>query len=234
LAIVGHSMGGLIAALALLGGHVQAQTLRKFISIGTPFGGAPSAFKALYEIGYLPGMLWLDRAMNWRRNRRKCRQILLEALQSFTSIYQLLPPVKDAYVDLENGRTINPLSETILDQSMKDAALETHIELGKFPQFLVANPSIQHYFIYGDSPDNTDKLYTAKVSPTGTGYIEPRCYRTTHGDGTVPVSSASVTASAVSRSPVVGPIHSFMCVDPRIIDLVVAYLMVVGKPTVTG
>ena len=168
LSVIGHSMGGLIGALALLNAHIPASRVWKFISIATPYYGAPCAFKALSEIGYLPGMTWLDRTLNWRRDRRKCRQILLQAFRSFSSTYQLLPPVDNSYVDLEDGRSINPLREAVWDKPMIEAAIETQNQLARFPEFLTENPTIQHHFIYGDYPDNTDRLYSAKVSPYGT------------------------------------------------------------------
>ena len=234
ISMIGHSMGGLIGALALLNVYIPASRVRKFVSIATPYYGAPSAFKALSEIGYLPGMTWLDRTLNWRKDRRKCRQILLQAFRSFSSTYQLLPPVASNYVDLEDGRTTNPLRETVWDKSMSDAAIDTHNQLARFPEFLIANPTIQHHFIYGDYPDNTDRLYSAKVSPCGTAYKDLSCFKKTHGDGTVPVASSSVNTTAVASAPIVGATHAYMCVDPRTLELLLAYVTGVAKPTGTG
>ena len=234
ISIIAHSMGGLIGALALLNAYIPASRIRKFISIATPYYGAPCAFKALSEIGYLPGLTWLDRTLNWRKDRRKCQQILLQAFRSFSSTYQLLPPVGNNYVDLEDGRTTNPLRETVWDRPMSEAAIETHNQLASFPEFLIKNPTIQHHFIYGDYPDNTDRLYSAKVSPCGTAYTDLNCFKTTHGDGTVPVSSSSVKTSAVATAAIVGAIHAYMSVDPRTLELLMAYVTGVAKPTGTG
>ena len=234
LAVIGHSMGGLIGALALINGYIPASRTRKFISIATPFYGAPCAFKALSEIGYLPGMTWIDRAMNWRKDRRKCRQVLLEALSSFTSTYQLLPPASDNYVDMEDGRATNPLRETVWNETARKAATETHHALAGFPQFLLENSSIQHHFIYGDYTDNTDRLYSASVSPSGTAYTDLHCFKKTAGDGTVPVSSSSVNTTAVVKAPLVGASHPYMCVDPRTVELLMAFLTGVARPTGTG
>jgi pimeloyl-ACP methyl ester carboxylesterase len=231
--IIGHSMGGLIGALALLNSYIPPSRVLKFISIGTPYYGAPCAFKALSDIGYLPGMTWIDKAMNWRKDRRKCRQILLEALRSFTSTYQLLPPYDDDYVDVDD-RATNPLRDSIWDQAMRKAALETHEELSKFPKFLLENPSIQHHFIYGDSSDNTDRLYAADVSPCGTAYTHLHCFKKTRGDGTVPVTSSSVETTPLARAPIVEAVHSYMCIDSRTVELLMAYLTGVSKPTATG
>lgn len=229
ISIIGHSMGGLIGALALLSGYIPATRIQKFISIATPYYGSACAFKALSEIGYLPGMIWLDRAMNWRKDRRKCREILLEALSSFTSTYQLLPPVSDNYVDLEDGRSTNPLRETVWDKALREAAIETHNELARFPQFLLDNPSIEHHFIYGDYPENTDRLYSANVSRNGRAYTNLHCFRRTSGDGTVPVSSSSVKTHAVTKAPIVGAVHAYMCTDARTVELLMAYITSVAN-----
>jgi pimeloyl-ACP methyl ester carboxylesterase len=234
LSIIGHSMGGLVAAMALMKGYIHPENISKLITIGTPFYGAPAAFRALFEEGYLPCMHWLNRTINWRRDRRKCKQVLLEAIQSFCGVYQLLPPVSDKYVDLEDGRTINPLTESQIDKNMRDAATETHQELALFHDFLKRYPSIQHHFIYGDYPNNTEKLYMANVSPTGRNYDNLRCYKLTHGDGTVPVTSSSIETSPASKAPVVGATHAFMCADTRVIDLISAYLSATGKSVAIG
>lgn len=234
LSIVGHSMGGLVATLAMMSGHINPHNVKNFITIGTPYYGSPAAFKALYKVGYLPGMLWLDRLLNWRKDRRKCKQVLLEAIQSFCSIYQLLPPTKDKFVELQDGTTINPLDGPVVDGEKCDIACETHEALALFPQFLRERPWIRHHFIYGDYPDNTDKLYTAKVSATGRGYDSIVCYKSTHGDTTVPVASSSIKTISTALAPVVGVPHALMCADQRVIDLVLAYLSEGSKAATMG
>lgn len=234
LILIGHSMGGLVGALAVMKGYIHPSNVRKYISVGTPFFGAPVGFKALCEVGYLPGMSWLNRSMNWRRDRNKCKQVLLETLRSFPSTYQLLPPITEKFVELKDGRPINPLNNNVLDANLCTTANETHLELSKFNEFLMRYPALQALFIYGDYPSNTDKLYTASVDRTGRSYTDLSCYKRTHGDGTVPVTSAYIETHTTARMPVVGGSHAYMCADSRVIELILAYLSVPKGSSAVG
>ncbi len=91
--LVVHSMGGLVALHCLLhGGGAQAGAapwvgatqVRRVVFVGTPFRGAPGIFDDLLE-GTTTG-----------RNRALLRA---EALFTFASAFQLLPPTDDFFVD---------------------------------------------------------------------------------------------------------------------------------------
>jgi len=222
--IIGHSMGGLVASLALLYGHVHPGNVERLITIGTPFFGSPASFKSLFSTGYLSGMNLMERALNLRWNRRKSRQALLEAMQSFTSIYELMPPVTERFVDLPGGQTINPLDHNVGNNAAKQAAMAVHLDLDQLPHLFKAHPRLKHFFIYGDDSENTDRLYSASIANSGLSYEAIDCFRQTDGDGTVSVRSASVCTSPLNRTPVVGAEHAFMCADPRVQGLVAAYL----------
>lgn len=222
LSIVAHSMGGLVASLALLRGHIHPDNVETFVTIGTPFRGAHAGFKALYDTGYLTGMGLFTFALNWRRDRRKCKQILLGAIQSFQSVYQLLPPDEE-FVDIPSGDTISPLAEErYADVERLRAARETHAELAGLDGLLKKHPSLRTLFIYGDREESTDWRYSASVAPTGVGYDDVACYRWTKGDGTVPVKSAN--AYKERGHAVAAADHPYMCGDKLVLEQVVAFL----------
>ena len=89
--IVAHSMGCLVAALALMNGHVGLGQVRDVILIAPPLLGSPSAFTALYSTGYLPGFDLFERALALKRDRLSRVSNILQVFQTFRSLYQLLP-----------------------------------------------------------------------------------------------------------------------------------------------
>jgi pimeloyl-ACP methyl ester carboxylesterase len=225
IALVCHSMGGLVAAIAMKRGYINPENVYRYVTIGSPLAGAPAAFRGLYDLGYLPGMEWMERAINWRWNRITSRRILLESLQSFASSYQLLPPQAEDFVELAGGGTINPLARPVIPLDKRQAAQAAHHLLAGLETFLQKFPGLEYLFIYGDHQSNTDYRFRARENAVDEVYEGVTCRNKTDGDGTVPVDSAALKKRrAHFRHPVAGAAHMSMCNDTRIIQAVKSFL----------
>jgi pimeloyl-ACP methyl ester carboxylesterase len=248
LTIIAHSMGNLVVAIALKCGFIHPKNVHYLISIGAPFLGAPNAFKGLYTTGYLPPLDWMEIWIGKGRNPVARRNALLQTMQSFSSIYQLLPPVANQFVRLSTAGPINPLTQNFIPQDKKDAANGTHSYLYDFENFLITN-SVNYRLIYGTGEKaslrqrllywlsltayrirhlNTDSSYNAKIGQTSWGatFIKIKVRDKTPGDGTVPEFSASLMKeeTAPNRRAIPDIDHMTMCNDSRVVDLVAEVL----------
>lgn len=225
IALVCHSMGGLVVAIAMRRGYINPENVYRYVTIGSPLTGAPAAFRGLYDLGYLPGMEWMEFAFNWRWNRIKSRTILLESLQSFASSYQLFPPLAEDFVELAGGGTINPLARSVIPLDKRQAAQAAHLMLDGLETFLKKSPQLEYLFIYGDDKDNTDYRFKARENAKSEAYEGVICRNKTDGDGTVPIESATLkNRRANYRYPVLGASHMSMCNNPKVITAVKNFL----------
>ncbi|MEK3744694.1 hypothetical protein NST23_18600 [Brevibacillus sp. FSL K6-0770] len=96
--LVAHSMGGLLAKLAILelASQKRSKLVKKLITIGTPWLGAPDAYKVLTygEPGLFEGLGHIFPIYSEERTRSMSRL--------FPSVYQLLP--HDAYFNAVDGK----------------------------------------------------------------------------------------------------------------------------------
>jgi pimeloyl-ACP methyl ester carboxylesterase len=225
LALVCHSMGGVLGAIAIRSGFINPANVDRFVTIGTPFTGAPAAFRGLYDLSYLPGLNFFDRILNWRLNRIDCRRRMSETFQSFVTPYQLLPPVAENFVELNPGVTINPLTRSIIPADKKNAAAAAHQLLDGLDVFLDKYPNLRYLFIFGDDSNTTDSRFRASENTTEETYDKIRVSSLTNGDKTVPKSSATLKKpKANGRFPVGGVSHISMCEDKRVWEEVKAFL----------
>ncbi|MEF3355819.1 alpha/beta hydrolase [Paenibacillus sp. GYB006] len=113
--LVAHSMGGMLSKLAILklqeGGNLIK--LKKLITLGTPWHGAPDAYKALAygEPGIFPKLQQILSFLDDKATRRMARQ--------FPSVYQLMP--SKHYFDSKYGKF---LSNPNRDKEYIEIALE--------------------------------------------------------------------------------------------------------------
>jgi hypothetical protein len=225
LSFVCHSMGGIVAAVALVRGHINPDNVDHFISIGTPFLGAPAAFRALYDLGYLPGLDWVERVVNFCRRRRASRKNMLDAFQSFPSTYQLLPHSDEHFVDIIGKGKIHPFD--VMDNRYTKQAIALHQQMQRFngsiDEYHRTN-KIQFCFIHANDPDTTDSIFRA--SQMGTGFDKVQCRYRTEGDGTVEDVSGSLHYEQ-DNVAVEGVKHGYMCENRRVVDIVMARL---GRP----
>lgn len=225
IALVCHSMGGLVAAIAMRRGYINPENVCRYVTIGSPLTGAPAAFRGLYDLGYLPGMEWMEFAFNWRWNRVKSRTILLESLQSFASSFQLFPHAAEDFVELAGVGTVNPLTRTVIPLDKRQAAQSAHLLLNGLETFLKKFSQLEYLFIYGDNVGNTDYRFTARENAKLEMYEGVGRRNMTDGDGTVPVESATLkNRRANFRHPILGARHMSMCNNPKVISAVKNFL----------
>jgi pimeloyl-ACP methyl ester carboxylesterase len=232
--IITHSMGSLVAALAIMGGCIHPSNVRRLICIGAPFLGAPASFSATYTTGYLPFMEWVEKWVNKGKNKQTRLSAILQALQSFISTFQLLPHHGHSFVKIKGGGWIHPLSDNIIDPAIKSEVIKIHTLMNSFEQFLVNN-GITYHFIFGTSPpgwfgglNNTPYQFKAKhgTNPvTGLATYEevkPVWGGWTIGDGTVPVDSATIYRSGdpATRTGIPGVEHAYMCNNSTVVNKV--------------
>ena len=231
--IITHSMGSLVAALSLMEGYVEPKNVRRLISVGAPFLGAPASFQAAFTTGYLPFMTWVEKWMNKGKNKRARRDAILEALQSFPSTFQLMPHQSHPLVKIRGAGWVHPLSGNILSTATKSSVLQTHASLQNYEAFLKTN-NIKYHFIYGTSPqrylgsffssDNTPNQFKASYGSARSGfsstYTKVKTVSSTVGDGTVPVDSAAIhnTSDSATRTGIPGVKHAYMCNNAIIVD----------------
>ncbi len=232
--IVGHSMGGLVAAIALMEGYVNPENVRRLVCIGTPFLGAPAAFRALYEGGPVPFYPWVDMWVNKGKNKKARRDALKAAMQSFPSVYQLLPHVAANYVRIVGNGHVNPLRQNVVPGPHVEAALEAHRclaglagfveeQLGGMCSVIQAETSRRSFF---PRPDDTEHDFKARIGGTLAGsatYERVRVRTRTIGDGTVPAYSSTLGVSTPPHR-VVGVEHGTMCDREEVVDLVMGAL----------
>jgi pimeloyl-ACP methyl ester carboxylesterase len=225
--IITHSMGSLVAAIALMEGRVHPGNVRRLISVGAPFAGAPASFAALYSTGYLPFMEWVAAWVNKGKDPKENRRAIKKAVQSFVSSYQLLPHQPDAFVNIRGEGWRHPFSSGIIPAPMQAAAQKAHKLMDDFGDFLKKN-SVNYHFIYSASPkrfwfgsNDTPFRYRARYGPGGSGptFEGIGVEQPARGDGTVPADSASLyDMNAPTRTGIPGVRHAYMCNDRTVVD----------------
>jgi pimeloyl-ACP methyl ester carboxylesterase len=111
--LVCHSMGCLIARLSLKTADVELRAIiSKFIQIAPPTRGAAKAFHVLNVSADLhPALSIYLRLKSFFDGDLQRR--LLEAVRTFDSIYQLLPPSADLILATESGEQLTAFDERV-------------------------------------------------------------------------------------------------------------------------
>ncbi len=172
-ALVGHSMGGLVASYysACLGGH---ERVKKVFTIGTPFRGAPKAALALSSADSERG--------------GKLREKALASAATFPSLYELLPTYR---CHSRDGGGLTTFGDVIpvgleVDAELFELAKSFHDELERG---------------FGDTRGAFDLVpFASTIHPTPSSLVwdddgeldslETIGGRDERGDGTVPTMSA--------------------------------------------
>lgn len=103
--IVAHSMGGLVTLHCLRSGSDAVRSaVKKVVFAGTPFRGSPGAWDDLH-LG--------------TTSQSNTRLIDREALLTFSSTWQLLPPQADYFVDAQGAPTVVPALDPAAWQTKK-------------------------------------------------------------------------------------------------------------------
>lgn len=231
--IIGHSLGALIARIAIYNHYIHPQNVAILIQVGPPLEGSPCAFKALFgETGsqllpYLSIFSLLRYSFRWK-NLTPLYQILAKTLRTMPAVYELLPPNTN-YVWIKNkGRTmVNPLNDTVIDPNTRASVIALHNRLRDSIN-MIMNEGINVVTVYCGFyyRKKTDISYVAEnIGPSSGPYTYKfdRRYSSTHyGDGTVLETSATFSGrdSATSQS-VMNAEHREMCCNPNVVKHII-------------
>ncbi len=218
--LIAHSMGGLVASSYLDASAENRQKVDKFISIGTPYTGAP---KALYVMETGDLMRIFDISIQEIFN-------LKEYAKNMPAVYELLPTSEyfdsyTSYISNENGDIDGfSASQSFMDEldwatksngqvkSMFQNAIDFHSSLINNGTHIANDSSIDTYKIVGVGINTV-----FKVQYDDNNYVD--CVYLDDGDGTVPAYSASNNQSLDSEKVYTlnnthtGLIESNACID---------------------
>jgi hypothetical protein len=216
-----HSMGGLVVQIAIANDDLPPAGIDKIVHIASPFKGSASAFKSLFDFLDFP----LIEALfdyEYGKDARLAKQVLRGAMQTFPSVYQLLPPESEAFIDSDVVGSFSPLGSTqkVMHDDMKAAAKNAHEAIAKSMGLLRGTNKVR--VVRGVYPGRpTPERYKAHVWPDRYELKQPVPVQSTiQGDGTVTGRSAVFEGAFSDFGEVVGAEHAFMCNHPRVAELV--------------
>jgi pimeloyl-ACP methyl ester carboxylesterase len=153
--LVGHSMGGLVARVALR--SEAGRRVRRLVTLGTPHGGSFAPVQAIR------GSYPLVRRLSQLDTRHDAEKLAREVFSSFHSLYQMLP--RDGATDLFNQRnwpaTGPQPNATLLDRVKylqlggPDPRIATIAGYGFQTVDQVAQLGGEFYYRYGFAGDGT-------------------------------------------------------------------------------
>ena len=219
-----HSMGGLVVRIALALGALGPDAVDRIVHIGSPLGGAPSAFASAYGSNSLslPLLGEVNRLVRGQTRAVSFFEHLLDNVRTFDSVYQLMPPVGQDYLYHDPTRRSNPLAEDLIPEEKRALAARAHGLLEEAERTISAR-GIRTYTIYGARHNKrpTDLEYVVEPpGPPNSGYTITRTHSTTdEGDGTVSEWSARGNGAAVVQNPLWHVEHATMCNNRSVVDL---------------
>jgi hypothetical protein len=214
-----HSMGGLVTRIAVAQGDVPAASIDRLVHIGSPLEGAPAAFRGAYERASLPFLRPLAGLLRGR-NTERFWQHVLDAIKSFPSTYQLMPPSSHGYVYETQGQYANPLSGGRIEPHFVDAAGRARRALDEAERVL-AGAGVRPVTIYGENGrwgGKTDLAYRVALYGRSSYAIE-EVNASPAGDGTVPKDSAKGSDGTSDARGVWNVPHARMCNSRKVIDV---------------
>jgi hypothetical protein len=209
-----HSMGGLVARIAVGNKLLHPSWINQIIHVGSPLDGSPAAFRTAFDHNGLPYLNYLIAVCRYK-NRASYLRVLQECFQSFPSLYQLFPPhdIDFLYYGPRKPRA-NPFNEDVIDDEFKQYALDAHGSLRNANQIFNDNKTSIN-LIYTDSLSSrrTELEYAVEVvdAPRRRYIVRGAHAATDRGDGTVPSYSARESRGDVKKCPVIDIEHAYMC-----------------------
>ncbi len=174
--LIAHSNGGIVSRWYIQeeGG---AEHVGRLYLMGSPWDGAPKAFKVLMDGFEVLGRRWFNR---WNLGPR-----MKEMIRSFPSFYQLLPVV-NPYLRTEDNEDLDLFQNRSWLESPDQNQLLDDARL--FNEKLAAEPGVDTICFFGTRKPTT----TAGIVQMGAGggLLDIQWIETGAGDGTVPVRSA--------------------------------------------
>ena len=219
-----HSMGGLVVRIALALGALGPDAVDRIVHIGSPLGGAPSAFASAYGSNSLslPLLGEVNRLVRGQTRAVSFFEHLLDNVRTFDSVYQLMPPVGQDYLYHDPTRRSNPLAEDLIPEEKRALAARAHALLEEAERTISAR-GIRTYTIYGahhnKRPTDLEYVVDRKAPPEARYTITKTHATTEEGDGTVSEWSARGNGAAVVRKPLWHVEHATMCNNRSVVDL---------------
>jgi len=195
-AIVAHSMGGLVtrAALALPG----TDSVERVVLLGTPHLGSFAAVQALR------GTYAVVRKVARLAQRASAESLAAEVFSTFPSLYDLLPAGGAEHLDLLDAAAW-PASGPPPRPQLLASARATRAQLVPPDQRFTNIVGVGQETVTAVARRNDDFVYTL----------------TRHGDGTVPASSAALAGVRCAYARVA---HSDLTRDPQVASTVLGLL----------
>jgi pimeloyl-ACP methyl ester carboxylesterase len=229
--VVAHSMGGMLAKLALLALNEMKLSVRvnKLITIGTPWRGAPDSFKVLAygEPGFYHEFSEIKEAYDDKKTMSLARQ--------YPSVYQLLP--SHSYFTSEDGNCLIDSDDPEKELDYSDLTQKVQIffneENSKRPvpknvNVYTAYMQPIHQSMLAPLPDgieheciigiNYPTLYRVPVSAPKERKKFKSASKFKNGDGVVPIMSATPPHS--SNVYFVKGEHKNLCSEDAVIDFI--------------
>jgi hypothetical protein len=211
--VVTHSMGGLVARIALVSGALPPATVAQMVHIAPPFAGSASAFRSVYrDVRFPLTRPLLD--LIWRKNRNLAQLQFRRVMATFPAAYQCMPPETDPYLYIGSAKTVNPFGpgQSVVSPAMKAAAAKASEAIRKSVA-VITESRVPVDTIRSDlRSGKTDLEY--RVFDEGDRYdvMDPLPYRDTPGDGTVSMDSCAYHGDdAATLHDLLGLEHAFMC-----------------------
>jgi hypothetical protein len=201
---------------------IHPSNVRSIILIGAPLLGSPRSFANLYDRATFPGIeagAWIW----WFKKRDLALERLRMVAQSFVSLYQLLPPRSEPYLnDESSGTWINPLDGNVIEAAKSKAAADLQMEIARaFDDYPV--PASQVHVLYTNDQETESAYWVRQATKGSARSYEVRGKGETAGDGTVLERSALYRNAASSiasvHAPLLGAEHSEMCDDGQTLSV---------------
>ncbi len=219
--VIGHSMGGVLAFLAVAGGLIHPNNVARLVLLAPPLGGAAAAFRSLFDVARFP-VLREAYLARWGRNFQLAWTHLHDVIGTFPSTYQLMPPAGRQFVhDRDTGGWIDPFGQ--LPEAGAKAARDAHAAIAQgFANFPV--PRGRVHLIYGTGIDTETEYHVTRKTTGGALFslVPPGALTDPAGDGTVTAESATYGGqmAALGTTHYFELVeHSTMCDSPRVLDL---------------
>jgi pimeloyl-ACP methyl ester carboxylesterase len=227
LTLVTHSMGGLVARVALVDRRIHPKNIKRIIHVAPPLFGSASAFGSLFGDTDLP---LLDKFVSFchdRKNGVLALKNLQHVMTRFPSIYQLMPPVSQKFIYTTGTTAISPLDKDalIIPSDYKRAAGSIHRKLLSSTKF-VTRWKIPLTTICGNNATlKTAERYKVFIESREYQIIDPCPLSESPGDGTVTKRSCSYDGIEDAHlREVVGETHALMCNSKHVVDVVESVL----------
>lgn len=215
--VIAHSMGGVLARVAIGLGKLDPSWINKMFLVGSPLRGAPQAFHSLYgDIAPLPLFITLVKLFRGR-NQQRFLSRFRECLQSFPSAYQLLPHVDWWYLFYGPSDRRNALGEGVIPLRYREHAREAH-EAIKDGTAILERAKVPVFAIFTKVHFKAQTEIEYRVTPNNASYsVDEVLGRSVYGDGTVPMESARDTLTRATRCDLESVDHLTMCHDSKVV-----------------